>query len=422
MVGLAAAASDGGPSHPAPWPLTLLDVPALRRSGVAATPFQRFLLKIHSRCNLACTYCYVYEGLDRGWRHRPPSMSPLTVHRTIARIAEHVRAHRLTDIQIGLHGGEPLLRGPGPLVALAETLRAALPDGCSLGVTVQTNGTLLTQAWLDRLAAAGIWVGLSLDGGEAALNSRRIDRAGRPSWPAAARAALLLADRPDCYAGILTTVDTASDPALVYESLLAMRPAALSFLLPHANWTTPPPAGAGRLSYGEWLCAVFDLWWQSEQPGPPVRLFHEIIGLLFGRPSTSEEVGLSPVALVVVETDGSIEQVGSLKCAYDGGAATGLDVFEHSFDMVLDHPGFAARQLGLAGLADQCRGCALVEVCGGGNYAHRYRRGDGFLHPSAYCADLELLIRHVAERVKAAVARLERTRPVTRQHGVNPTC
>lgn len=379
-----------------------------RTDQAAAVPFRQFVLKLHSRCNLACTYCYIYTSPDRSWQTRPLTARPDTVRQTALRIAEHVTAHRLRSIRIDLHGGEPLLTGPGPLLEQAQAIRAAVPADCSVSFGVQTNGTLLTAASLGTLADAGILVGLSLDGGTAPLNRRRVDHAGRSSWPAVSRAARLLSERPETFAGILCTIDITSDPVEVYESLRALAPPMLDFLLPHANWSSPPPAPlrpAGPTPYGDWLCTVFDLWWEGPGQAPRVRLFTEIIGLLLGRPSSTEAVGLSPVVALVVDTDGVIEQVDSLKSAYDGAAATGLDVFRHSFDEALVHPGMAARQQGRDGLGEQCRACALVEVCGGGNYAHRYRDAvSGFRNPSVHCGDLERLIRHIASRVNSVVS------------------
>ncbi|MFD3451672.1 FxsB family cyclophane-forming radical SAM/SPASM peptide maturase [Streptomyces sp. NPDC058691] len=384
--------------------MRLLDVPALRRAGTPAVPFRQFVLKLHSRCNLACTYCYIYQGADTSWRDRPVSVAPATMRRTVARIAEHARTHALRNVQVDLHGGEPLLKGPEPLLATAGLLRSALPRSCALTIGVQTNGTLLSGTVLAALADGGIRVGLSLDGGTAELNRRRIDHAGRPSWTAVSDAARLLRDHPRTYAGLLATIDLGSDPAYVYTSLLALDPPFLDLLLPHANRSSPPPTGdGGPVPYGRWLSEVFDLWWDAAVPGPPVRLFREILGLLLGRPGTSESVGLSPVAAVVVDTDGSIGQVDSLMAAYHGGMSTGLSVFTDSFDTALDHPGIAARQLGIDGLSDTCRQCSLVRVCGGGNYAHRFSEGSGYLHPSVYCSDLEFLIRHIADRLTAAL-------------------
>lgn len=365
-------------------------------------PFRQFIVKMHGRCNLACTYCYVYEGFDRTWRTRPAAAPADVLLRTADRIAEHARAHDLTDVSLVLHGGEPLLAGAGTLARFTDDVRRRAPAGCRVHATVQTNATLLTEERLTVLARHGIRVGISLDGGLPAHNARRLDHAGRPSWPAAARGARLVADRfPQSYAGILTVVDPTLNPVETYESLLDLRPPALDLLLPHGNWSAPPPHLEG-VRHGDWLCAVFDRWWTAGRREMRVRLFEECIALLLGLPAATESLGLAPFDALVVETDGSIEQVDSLRSAYEGAALTGLDVFRHDFDAALRHPGVAARQAGAAALADVCRACPLLTVCGGGHYAHRYRAGHGFRNPSVYCADLQRFIRHVAARLAGA--------------------
>lgn len=389
-----------------------------RTGSVSPVPFGQFIVKVHGRCNLACRYCYLYEGPDHTWRDRPAAASPAVLERTAARIGEHAATHGLREAALVLHGGEPLLAGADRLAGFAGLVRARVPGTCTVRVTVQTNATLLTDARVATLARHGIRVGISLDGGLAAHNTQRVDHAGRPSWPAASRGARLLAERyPQAYAGILTVVDPRTDPVGMYESLLALRPPALDLLLPHGNWTAPPPglpagaeppaspAGSGRPTpYGDWLCAVFDRWWPAGHRETRIRLFEECLALLLGLPAATESLGLDPLNAVVVETDGAIEQVDSLKSAYDTAAATGLDVFRHTFDEALRHPGVAARQAGAAALGPVCRGCPLLTVCGGGHYAHRYRAGHGFTHPSVYCADLDRLIRHIAGRLADATA------------------
>ncbi len=372
------------------------------RGGAGPSPFRQFIVKVHGRCNLACRYCYLYEGPDHTWRGRPAAAPDAVLDRTADRIAEHARSHGLTAVSLVLHGGEPLLAGAGTLARFTGLVRERVPVGCTVHATVQTNATLLTEERMTTLARHGIRVGISLDGGLAAHNARRVDHAGRPSWPAASRGARLVADRfPDAYAGILTVVDPTLDPVETYESLLALRPPALDLLLPHGNWSAPPPR-LEATRYGDWLCAVFDRWWRSGRREVRVRLFEECIALLLGLPAATESLGLAPFDAVVVETDGSIEQVDSLKSAYEGAAETGLDVFRHGFDDALRHPGVAARQAGVAALSAQCRACPLLDVCGGGHYAHRYRAGQGFTNPSVYCADLQRFIRHVHRRLTGA--------------------
>ncbi|NEB07610.1 FxsB family radical SAM/SPASM domain protein, partial [Streptomyces coelicoflavus] len=69
------------------------------------TPLRQFVLKVHGRCNLDCTYCYLYRGQDDGWRDRPARAGARVVEHTAARIAEHVAAHGLDRIRVELHGG-----------------------------------------------------------------------------------------------------------------------------------------------------------------------------------------------------------------------------------------------------------------------------------------------------------------------------
>jgi uncharacterized protein len=130
-----------------------------------------------------------------------------------------------------------------------------------------------------------------------------------------------------------------------------------------------------------------------------VHLFESLISLLLGGPSGTEALGLGPVDLVTVETDGTMEQGDVLKITAPGEPVTGLHVAFHSFDEYLEHPGARARQLGLGALSAACRRCPLVRVCGGGHYAHRFHPANGFDNPSVYCPDLTRLIRHVAGRL-----------------------
>jgi uncharacterized protein len=102
--------------------------------------------------------------------------------------------------------------------------------------------------------------------------------------------------------------------------------------------------------------------------------------------------------------DGAGVVLRGVKVAYEGAPETGLDVFRHSLDDVLDEPLIRQRQSGADGLGPTCGRCPLVAVCGGGLFAHRYAAGSGFRNPSVYCADLAALILHVRARVRADLA------------------
>jgi uncharacterized protein len=397
----------------APWPYAELDVPALRAAGHAPVPFRELVLKVHQRCNLACDYCYVYELADQSWRERPRTMPDEVRDAALARFADHARRHGLGGVRIVLHGGEPLLYGTDRLAELVTAAREAFPRDCRIDFGMQTNGVLLDEPTVATLVEHGIAVGVSVDGTPADHDRHRRAPNGRGSFAAVARGLALLR-RPEnrtAYAGLLCTVAADTDPIACYEQLLSFDPPAIDLLLPHVNWEHPParPAGAPT-PYADWLIAIFDRWYAERRP-TGIRLFEDAISLVLGGASRSEQVGLSPSGVLVVESDGAIEQVDALKSAYPGACATGLNVLHDEFDAAFDDPGIVARQIGRAALSDECLSCPAVAFCGGGHYAHRYRRDVGFRAPSVYCADLRVFVRHVYDRVAADLLSRTGSRP-----------
>ncbi|MFF9569203.1 radical SAM/SPASM protein FxsBH, inactivated beta-hydroxylase extension form [Streptomyces sp. NPDC014685] len=366
-------------------------------------PFREIVLKVHSRCDLACDHCYVYEHADQSWRTRPKTISDDVIFQTAQRLAEHAKTHALPSVSVILHGGEPLLAGPARLRRVCEELTSAFDGVAELDLRIHTNGLQLSPRYLDLFDEFGVRVGISLDGDRAANDRHRRYSDGRSSHPLVLKAVELLHQERYRHLdlGLLCTVDIRNDPHAVLDALTELEPPLIDFLLPHATWDDPPPRPDGSpTAYADWLLAIFDRWQERGRP-VPVRLFSSVLSTLSGGPSLTESLGLAPTDLVVVETDGRLEQVDSLKSAYEGAAATGFDVFAHTFDEVADHPGVRARQLGLAGVGETCRRCPVVRTCGGGLYTHRYRSegpSGAFDNPSVYCADLFALVRGIEAR------------------------
>lgn len=383
-------------------------------------PFRQFVLKVHSRCDLACDHCYVYEHSDQSWRGRPRELGIETAAQFAERVAEHAAAHWLSEVRVILHGGEPLLLGPDRMRETLEELCAAISPVARLDLRIHTNAVLLTEPFLELFAEYDVKIGVSLDGDRTANDRHRVYRDRRSSYDQVV-AALERLRRPEyrhLYAGLLCTIDIANDPIAVYHGLAEQQPPRVDLLLPHATWGHQPPGLAvmrdprrpteGDPVYARWLGAIFDAWNIDGRP-MQIRTFDSVIAALHGRPVTTEALGLDPVDLLVIESDGTIEQVDSLKTAFAGAAATGLDIWRNTLDEAAAVPGIAIRQHGIDGVSAVCRGCELVHVCGGGLYSHRYRPGHGFDNPSVYCADLKEMITHMTDHEERGVRALSLT-------------
>ena len=388
------------------WPESGLDIESAILAHWQPVPIREYVIKLVSGCNLACDHCYVYTMADTSWRSRPALMPRATIARTSARIAQHGAHHKMRRVRVVLHGGEPLLAGTDQLDYTARVLRMQLDPSVALEITIQTNGTLLTEEFMKVLHSHQMKVGVSIDGREAQHDRHRRYASGRGSYALAA-AAINLLNKPshkELFGGLLCTIDLRNDPLEVYAALLEFTPPVIDFLLPHGTWSSPPPGrdDSAATPYADWLSSIFDKWYFAARQETRIRLFEEIINLLLGGHSTSDQVGLSPADYLVVDADGSLQLTDALKAAYPGAPETGLNVFDNTIDQALRHPAVLARQLGLAALADKCQRCAIVSACGGGHYPHRYRRGSGFLNPSVYCPDLIRLIAHISRQLRSS--------------------
>jgi len=136
-----------------------------RADGQSLAPLSQFILKIHSRCNLSCRYCYVYTMADQSWRDQPVAMTPTVLALAAQRIAEHAVRNAVRRIRVVLHGGEPLLAGHEFIDLPATMINQTVGAVAAVDIVVQTNGVLLEESMLDLLRRKGIRVGVSLDGG-----------------------------------------------------------------------------------------------------------------------------------------------------------------------------------------------------------------------------------------------------------------
>ncbi|MGW2572500.1 FxsB family cyclophane-forming radical SAM/SPASM peptide maturase [Streptomyces sp. NPDC001537] len=394
------------------WPTRAVVDAALADDAWQPLPFAVFIIKLHGRCNLACDYCYMYEMADQSWRDRPVAMTRRVIDQAAESISDHLKAHAelLPAAIIKLHGGEALLAGAEGVDYAATAFRSAVPEGCDAQIALTTNGILLDdREILEVIERQGIHVSVSLDGGKDAHDLHRTYANGRGSHGAVMRG--LEAMRQSPASGllrlVLCTIDVENDPLDVYESLVDVGAPLIDFELPLGNWTERPPAlpaGNRGTPYADWLIPIFDRWYHTVPVPVGIRIFENIMALVLGGHSETEGFGLTPAQIVTVDTDGSIQLADTLRSAFDGAPGTGLDVFTGSFEEALLHPGVVARQLGLRGLAPQCQRCSLVEICGGGEYVHRYRADSGFLNPSVYCRDLQKLITHIRDRVHLDLA------------------
>lgn len=363
-----------------------------------AAKFSSFLVKVASRCNLDCDYCYVYHHADQSWRSMPKFLSAEHRGAFARQLAEYVIQSDLKHCAVILHGGEPLLAGAQTLADFAVLLR----QSCSIPVDVslQTNGLLLTDEALQILAAADIGVSLSLDGPKSANDRHRLTRKGRSSFDQTEQALIRLQKYPSVFAGVIAVVDISTSATELFEYFNQFKIPRLDFLLPDAHWLRPPP---GRNQdpglYEQWLVNAFDVWF-DEYPHIPLRTFEALLDVCAGLPSGTDAFGFGDVSLLSIETDGSYHDLDVLKVTQDGATRLIGTVLDTPITEVAQSSAIEQhrRYLRKEGLSQVCQSCAIVDICGGGSLPHRFGQ-DGFVNPTVYCNEMKRLVAHITERL-----------------------
>src|SRR5262245_49745923 len=102
-------------------------------------PFSTYVVKVVSRCNLNCSYCYMYNLQDKTYRNQPPKMSLEVTQWMAKRIRSHAERHGRQSVHIILHGGEPLMAGTDYLHQWLETVSKELGPPIRPHFSMQSN-------------------------------------------------------------------------------------------------------------------------------------------------------------------------------------------------------------------------------------------------------------------------------------------
>jgi uncharacterized protein len=367
-------------------------------------PFDTYVVKIASRCNLNCDYCYMYNLEDKTWRNQPAVMPDEVTAALGKRIAQYSQRHRLSSVHIILHGGEPLLVGRRRLASWVGNIRGLLDGYVRPAFSIQSNGVLIDEDWIEVLAELRVKIGISLDGPAEFHDLHRRDHFGNGSFNDVVKAIRLLRSHqkgPSIFSTVMAVVDTNIPPQRVFDLWQELDVPGFDLSLPHANHAHLPNKGV--LSYGDWLIQFFDLWFTQNRPDRKIRYFENMIRCLFGYPYSTDNIGGKPVGVVVIETDGSIEPTDAFKCCENGITKIGYNILEDDLELAQNLPMVKVLQGGAKSLCSTCKACPLIDICGGGYMPHRYSAENGFDNPSVYCRDLERLIRHIRYRVLEAL-------------------
>ncbi len=361
------------------------------------------IFKIAQRCNINCSYCYVYNMGDDSWKSRPKFVSDEIVHSLGVRIAEQCERYKLPIFNIEFHGGEPLLIGIRRFREVVGILNGYATN-YRIKYHLQTNGILLSEPWLEAFAELGVSFGISFDGPPEIADVFRIDHQGRGTTNRVSKNIRSYggsANFKATFGGVLCVVMNPDiDERKLIDWFVMHDIGGIDFLLPDANYFSPlPPLYTPEL-YGKFLVRAFDYWVSLDANAPNIRLFDYIIRGLTGEVTGLDSLGGDLSLLCVVESDGSIgiSDVGRICPPL---RIDKLNILDHALNLHSEIYDIENLQK----LSVTCASCKHLRSCRGGYLPHRFD-GTSFQNPSYYCSALYEISEHIYRYLKTELSRI----------------
>jgi len=340
---------------------------------------------------------------DDGWQDMPALISRETIT-ALANAIKEFTAQQSEPFATVFHGGEPLMMGAKRLEFLLVTLRDSLPT--HYPISMQTNGMLLTQEIADLCSRYRVSISISLDGPKPVNDRFRLGKKGESTHDSVVAGIEVLRRHPNAvflYAGLLSVIDPACDPKVVYDYFKALGAPSIDFLYRDGNHSNMPYGKESfeSIEYGDWLGRLLDIYLADPSP-PRVRFLDDIIKLTLGGNGIKEGLGDAEYGIAIIETDGTISKNDTLKSSFNG-----ADKFTEAWSVKASNLADVFRSAEFKRYHDlqwptsnACKACSYLRVCGGGMPLHRWKSGAEYNNPSVYCNDQKALISKVASRLQ----------------------
>jgi uncharacterized protein len=254
----------------------------------ASRPYQIFAKPIGSLCNLSCDYCYYLKKQSLYPDEDSFRMADDVLEEFIV---QHIEACPDQVIPFSWHGGEPTLLGLDYFQKIVQLQRKHRPPDRQIINGIQTNGTLIDEAWCRFLASERFAVGLSLDGPQEMHDSHRLTKGGKPTHTQAMRGyELLRMHRIACDILCVVHANNVNHPIEVYRFFKQIRATQIGFL-PLVESRADIDGSVSPLSvpseaFGAFLCAIFDEWMSEDIGQVNIQIFEESARAALGQEHT----------------------------------------------------------------------------------------------------------------------------------------
>ena len=370
-------------------------------------PFTLLIKPTGADCNLDCDYCFYLEKAGLYPETKQHRMSDDVLHELIRKYLETNQ----TVHTFAWQGGEPTIMGQGFFEkAISYEIQYA-KKGHVISNGLQTNCTLLTDEFADFLFNKRFLVGASLDGPSHFHNPFRVFKNEAESFDSVWKGIHHLQKHHVDF-NILTVVNkkNVQKPAEVYDYLYNKRFRYLQFI-PCVEFDlegNPLPFTITGKEWGEFLCEIFDLWYDNHMTSVSIREFDDMLSLIVDNTVTSCYKGTDCRRYLVVEHNGDV-----YPCDFFVEEDLKLgNIMENSWEELLESPIYYEFGKSKSNLHEDCLSCEYLSLCNGDCQKHRRYAGNPANNLSWLCEGYKIFYGYALDRLKNIAETIKRKRVV----------
>jgi uncharacterized protein len=360
------------------------------------------ILKTVERCNINCTYCYYFNGIDQSYKTRPKYLDPNLFNQLALFLKNAVADFGYQSISVGFHGGEPLMQKKDHFDALCTILKNTLQE--KLLLTIQTNGMLVDDEWIDLFSKHQVAVGVSLDGTKTHNDLYRLDHKGLRTYDRVIvglnKLHLAYSENKIPSLGLLCVVNPAFNGLEIYKHFVNdLNIRLIDFILPDFNHDNMAAhtleTGITAEHYGKFLCDALEGWIQDDNPQVYIRILDSAISGLLAKESNLSYFGNMGTATpsITINSDGHIAPDDTFRSAAPLLMQTQFNINNASLKefMACNNELLSGLDYAIRHIAPSCEECMWKNACGSGSLANRFSTKNLFDNPSVMCGGLKLL-------------------------------
>lgn len=373
------------------------------------------ILKNAERCNIACKYCYYFFGGDESYKDRPPLISRDVVLQTAEFLRNALDDLDIKSLQIVFHGGEPLMQKKADFDWCCGIFQEYLSGKTQLQFSVQTNGMLINDEWLEVFTKYEVHTGVSIDGDEYYNDLYRIDKKGKGTYQKVVAGLNKLQENAksnnQAQPGALTVVNSSfSYKRIINHFVNELNLSNIGILLPDMTHDDEFPKGRSAVDYGKALVDIFEEW--KENPDVQIRPIKETVDFFQVEKKCKKQQALNEKIetfiaegghfvknqIIVIQSDGEITLDDSFMLAHEWrNSVPKSHVSTISLKKYLEMEVFDEIKEYYEDLPEKCQSCTWVKLCKGGDLENRYKKDNGFAQESVFCDGLQIYYEHVVK-------------------------